>query len=108
MYIALIITTLISAFISLFYASIYLKQAHKTITADYAFVRSLVAALVVVLVIIINDRPMVYMVALLMALIQLGDSFIGMRVGDKTKTYGPLVTAIISLILLAVNLLFAV
>jgi hypothetical protein len=101
MYIALIIVTLISSLISLYYAFIALKG--RTDTAYYAFVRSAAAIIFVILAALLNIKSLVFGSALLMALVQLGDTFVGIRISDTTKTYGPLGVAIVSFILLGLN-----
>ena len=104
MYIALIFITIISSLVSLYYASAALKDKKKSDTAYYAFVRSAAAVILVIFAALLNIKSLVLGSALLMALIQLGDAVVGIRISNKMKTYGPLTVAIISFIILGLNI----
>lgn len=102
MYILLVCLTVISSLVSLFYASASLKD--KNNTSYYAFVRSVAVVVLVITALILNERSLFLGSAFLMALIQLGDAAVGVMISDKFKTYGPLSIALISFVLLTLNI----
>jgi hypothetical protein len=105
-YFVLLLLTIISSLISLFYAVSALKDKPSQPTSSYAFVRSLAITLLIVAAVLLNNRSLVLGSAALMAFVQLGDAVIGVRIADKMKTYGPFSIAIVSFALLALVIFF--
>lgn len=104
MYFILAVFTLISSTVSLFY-SIQTCISTNSINAYYTLARSLPIFLLSVCTLIIYDSTFLIIISILMVAFQFFDSIIGFIKKDKFKTYGPLLTSIVNLILLFIFIL---
>ncbi len=90
--------TAASALTSLvFSVAALLAAADSRLNALYAAARSLALALVSLVAFLISSRGFLVGIASVMILVQALDAVIGSRKHDILKTYGPAVTALISL-----------
>lgn len=99
MYFIIAIFTSISSLVSLFYA-IDACIKTKQVNAFYAFARSFSIALLCVTTLFFINHQFLFAMTFLMALVQLIDGFIGLKIKDNLKAYGPFSLAIIGFILL--------
>ncbi|KRM58611.1 hypothetical protein [Secundilactobacillus malefermentans] len=96
--------TLISALVSLGFSidAYHSAQPETALTnAKYALSRSTAIALIMVGLILIKSTPALMVIALIMIIVQLLDGLIGIKI-SLFKAIGPLVTAIVNAVLLAV------
>lgn len=97
MYFVLAIFTIISASVSLGYSIQACASSHN-INAYYALSRSLPLFLV------IHSAIFLITISIAMILVQFLDAIVGYKSNDVFKTYGPLATSVVNLILLIVFL----
>ncbi|MCQ1497412.1 hypothetical protein NNI22_04970 [Staphylococcus aureus] len=102
MYFVLAIFTLISASVSLGY-SIQACASHN-INAYYALSRSLPLFLLAIFSLVIHSAIFLITISIAMILVQFLDAIVGYKSKDVFKTYGPLATSVVNLILLIVFL----
>ncbi|UMT76422.1 hypothetical protein ML435_04025 [Staphylococcus roterodami] len=101
MYFVLAIFTIISASVSLGYSIQSCASSHN-INAYYAVTRSLPLCLLSIFTIIIHNDIFLITISIAMILVQFLDTFVGYKSKDAFKTYGPLVTSLVNLILLVI------
>ncbi|AXV41958.1 hypothetical protein K1Y28_10665 [Staphylococcus warneri] len=99
MYFVIAIFTCISSLVSLFYAVDACIKT-KQVNALYAFARSFSIALLCVATLFFINHLFLFAMTFLMALVQLIDGFIGLKIKDNLKAYGPFSLAIVGFILL--------
>lgn len=103
MYFVLAIFTIISASVSLGYSIQSCASSHN-INAYYALTRSLPLCLLSIFTIVIHNDIFLITISIAMILVQFLDAFVGYKNKDAFKTYGPLVTSLVNLILLVIFL----
>lgn len=90
--------SLLNAFTSTYFSIATLPasgQAH--VTGLYGVNRSLTLALVTLLVVGLRSQAGLLVMALLLVVIQAGDTVIGVLIHDPVKTYGPALLAVLTL-----------
>ncbi|CXW07650.1 membrane protein [Staphylococcus aureus] len=103
MYFVLAIFTLISASVSLGYSIQACASSHN-INAYYALSRSLPLFLLAIFSLVIHSAIFLITISIAMILVQFLDAIVGYKSKDVFKTYGPLATSVVNLILLIVFL----
>ncbi|HII1480427.1 TPA: hypothetical protein ACYY8Q_001914 [Staphylococcus aureus] len=103
MYFVLAIFTIISASVSLGY-SIQACSSSRNINAYYALSRSLPLFLLAIFSLVIHSAIFLITISIAMILVQFLDAIVGYKSKDVFKTYGPLATSVVNLILLIVFL----
>ncbi|CAC7000164.1 membrane protein [Staphylococcus aureus] len=99
MYFVLAIFTIISASVSLGYSIQACASSHN-INAYYALSRSLP----LIFSLVIHSAIFLITISIAMILVQFLDAIVGYKSKDGFKTYGPLATSVVNLILLIVFL----
>ncbi|HDE4801922.1 TPA: hypothetical protein PDC52_000232 [Staphylococcus aureus] len=103
MYFVLAIFTIISASVSLGYSIQSCASSHN-INAYYALSRSLPLFLLAIFSLVIHSAIFLITISIAMILVQFLDAIVGYKSEDVFKTYGPLATSVVNLILLIVFL----
>ncbi|MGX7493696.1 hypothetical protein ACWOO4_02360 [Staphylococcus aureus] len=103
MYFVLAIFTIISASVSSGYSIQACASSHN-INAYYALSRSLSLFLLAIFSLVIHSAIFLITISIAMILVQFLDAIVGYKSKDVFKTYGPLATSVVNLILLIVFL----
>jgi hypothetical protein len=92
------VVTAASSFTSCGFSTVALlsSDGKAKINAMYAFTRSIALALASIVVFFNQARSWLEALALIMIVVQLGDTIIGIKIHDSLKTYGPAITALVN------------
>lgn len=91
--------TAVSAYVSLGFALVSFRgPASRVGSGDrYALVRCVALAVAATAGLTLGDAAWVAAIALAMIIVQAGDAVVGVTIGDRLKTVGPAVTAVVNL-----------